>query len=581
MIKLFRYLKNYKLESVLGPLFKMLEAVFELIVPIVMANIIDIGIKNADKPYIYKMGGVLVLLGVLGLAAALTAQYFAAKASVGFGTELRNDLFKHINTFSHSEIDRIGSSTLVTRMTVDINAAQTGVNMFLRLFLRAPFIVIGAVIAALMISVKLTLIFIAVIPLLSLVIYKVMKRTVPMYKKIQKKLDKTTLLTGENISGVRVIRAFSRQDDEEEQFRLSTEGLRDMQIAAGRASAVMSPMTYVIVNIAVMLIIWCGGITVNAGGITQGEVIALVNFLMQILTNLIRLAELIQSLTKAQASSVRILEIFDRTATVSDEGNSQVSAVVGAPAVEFKDVSFSYVSSERNTLEGISFTAEQGETVGIIGGTGCGKTSLINLIPRFYDVNGGEVLVGGHNVKEYPFEQLRGKIGTVPQRAVLFKGTVRENMQWRSKNADDTHIEKALETAQALSFVKEKPEGLDHMITQGGKNLSGGQRQRLTIARALVGDPEILILDDSASALDLATDAALRKALAKAQEESGMTVFIVSQRVSSIRNADKIIVLDGGRMAGIGSHDELLKTCGVYKEICMSQLTAEEANENG
>lgn len=579
MIKLFRYLKNYKFESILGPLGKLLEAIFELIVPIVMANIIDIGIKNTDKPYIYKMGAVLVLLGVLGLAASLTAQYFAAKASVGFGTELRTDLFKHINTFSHSEIDRIGSSTLVTRMTVDINAAQTGVNMLLRLFLRAPFIVIGAVIMALSISVKLTLIFVASIPLLSLVIFLVMKKTVPMYKKIQKKLDKTTLITGENISGVRVIRAFSRQKDEERQFELSTESLQIMQTGAGKISAVMSPLTYVIVNVATMLIIWFGGKSVYAGGITQGEVIALVNYMTQILLSLIRLAELIQTLTKAQASSIRILEIFDKTSSLTDEGNTEVTEKPDAPAVEFRNVVFSYVSSERNSLEGITFAAERGETVGIIGGTGCGKSTLINLIPRFYDVSGGEVLVDGCNVKDYPFEQLRGKIGIVPQKAVLFKGTVRENMQWRDKNAADEQIRNALDIAQALDFVMDKPEGLDHMIEQGGRNLSGGQRQRLTIARALTGEPEILILDDSASALDLATDAALRKAIA--QKTKGMTVFIVSQRVSSIRHADKIIVLDDGRIAGIGTHEELLDTCGVYKEICLSQLTAEEAAKNG
>lgn len=579
MIKLFRYLKNYKLESILGPLGKLLEAIFELIVPIVMANIIDIGIKNTDKPYIYKMGAILVLLGVLGLAASLTAQYFAAKASVGFGTELRTDLFKHINTFSHSEIDRIGSSTLVTRMTVDINAAQTGVNMLLRLFLRAPFIVIGAVIMALSISVKLTLIFVASIPLLSLVIFLVMKKTVPMYKKIQKKLDKTTLITGENISGVRVIRAFSRQEDEERQFELSTESLQIMQTGAGKISAVMSPLTYVIVNVATMLIIWFGGKSVYAGGITQGEVIALVNYMTQILLSLIRLAELIQTLTKAQASSIRILEIFDKTSSLTDEGNAEITEKPDAPAVEFKNVVFSYVSSERNSLEGITFAAERGETVGIIGGTGCGKSTLINLIPRFYDVSGGEVLVGGRNVKDYPFEQLRGKIGIVPQKAVLFKGTVRENMQWRDKNATDEQIRNALDIAQALGFVMDKPEGLDHMIEQGGRNLSGGQRQRLTIARALTGEPEILILDDSASALDLATDAALRKAIA--QKTKGMTVFIVSQRVSSIRHADKIIVLDDGRIAGIGTHEELLETCDVYKEICLSQLTAEEAAKNG
>lgn len=579
MVKLFRYLKNYKVESILGPLGKFLEAIFELIVPIVMANIIDIGIKNSDKPYIYRMCGVLVLLGVLGLAASLTAQYFAAKAAVGFGTELRNDLFRHINTFSHAEIDKIGSSTLVTRMTVDINTAQTGVNMLLRLFLRAPFIVIGAVIMALSISVKLTLIFLASIPLLCAVIWYVMRRTVPMYKKIQKKLDKTTLLTGENIAGVRVIRAFSRQNDEERDFRMETEALQIMQVGAGKVSAVMSPLTYVIVNIATMLIIWCGGISVDHGGITQGEVIALVNYMTQILLSLIRLAELIQTLTKAQASSLRILEIFDKSSSLTDEGSKHITENAEAPAVEFRNVKFSYVSSERDSLDDINFTAARGETIGVIGGTGCGKSTLVNLIPRFYDVTGGEVLAGGVNVKDYPFEQLRAMVGIVPQKAVLFKGTIRENMQWRDKNAADEEIMKALDIAQALDFVSQKPKGLDYELEQGGRNLSGGQKQRLTIARALVGSPEILILDDSASALDLATDAALRKAIA--QKTEGMTVFIVSQRVSSIRNADKIIVLDDGRIAGIGKHEELFDSCEVYKEICMSQLTAEEAKKNG
>lgn len=579
MVKLFRYLKNYKVESILGPLGKFLEAIFELIVPIVMANIIDIGIKNSDKPYIYRMCGVLVLLGVLGLAASLTAQYFAAKAAVGFGTELRNDLFRHINTFSHAEIDKIGSSTLVTRMTVDINTAQTGINMLLRLFLRAPFIVIGAVIMALSISVKLTLIFLASIPLLCAVIWYVMRRTVPMYKKIQKKLDKTTLLTGENIAGVRVIRAFSRQNDEERDFRMETEALQIMQVGAGKVSAVMSPLTYVIVNIATMLIIWCGGISVDHGGITQGEVIALVNYMTQILLSLIRLAELIQTLTKAQASSLRILEIFDKSSSLTDEGSKHITENAEAPAVEFRNVKFSYVSSERDALDDINFTAARGETIGVIGGTGCGKSTLVNLIPRFYDVTGGEVLAGGVNVKDYPFEQLRAMVGIVPQKAVLFKGTIRENMQWRDKNAADEEIMKALDIAQALDFVSQKPKGLDYELEQGGRNLSGGQKQRLTIARALVGSPEILILDDSASALDLATDAALRKAIA--QKTEGMTVFIVSQRVSSIRNADKIIVLDDGRMAGIGTHEELFDNCEVYKEICMSQLTAEEAKKNG
>lgn len=575
MLKLFGYLKNYRLEAILGPLGKLLEAIFELIVPIVMARIIDIGIANNDKPYIYKMGGLLVLLGVLGLAASLTAQYFAAKAAVGFGTQLRSALFKHINSLSHSEIDKLGSATLVTRMTVDINAAQQGVNMLLRLFLRAPFIVVGAVIMAFAVSVRLTLIFLVFTPLIWAVIWIVTKRTVPMYKSIQKSLDKTTLIVGESISGVRVIRAFSRQADERANFKNSTKRLQDKQLAAGREAAVMSPLTYVFVNIAVILLIWFGGKSVYSGSITQGEVIELVNYMTQILLSLIRLAELIQLLTKAQASSRRICEVFEIKTSVSDKGNKPVKPVRNAPAVVFRNVSFAYSGSERHALEGITFRADKGETIGIIGGTGCGKSTLVNLITRFYDTSEGEVLINGVNVKKYPFEQLRSGIGIVPQKAVLFKGTVRENMQWRKQDASDSEIERALKISQAYDFVHEKPEGLSYRIEQGGRNLSGGQRQRLTIARALTGSPEILILDDSASALDLATDAALRRAIAK--NTSGMTVFIVSQRVSSIRNADRILVLDDGKLVGQGTHKKLLADCGVYREICSSQLSEKEA----
>lgn len=579
MLKLFRYLKKYKTEAVLGPLGKLLEAIFELIVPIVMARIIDVGIANSDKPYIYKMAGVLLLLGVLGLASSLTAQYFAAKAAVGFGTELRRDLFAHINTFSHADIDSFGSATLVTRMTVDINAVQTGVNMLLRLFLRAPFIVAGALVMALTISVKLTLIFLIFTPLLWGIIYFVTKRTVPMFGTIQKKLDNATMIVSENIAGVRVIRAFSRQEDERSRFEQSTDSLKTMQLSAGRVSAVMSPLTYVFVNIAVMLIIWSGAKSVFAGEIKQGEVIALMTFMTEILLSLIRVAELMLTLTKAQASSVRILDVFARRTSIADDNTADPDDKPSAPAVEFKNVTFGYHDSERSALEGVSFKAERGETVGIIGGTGCGKTTLVSLIPRLYDVKQGEVLVNGSDVREYTQSGLRGMIGIVPQKAVLFKGTVRENMQWRKSDASDEEIRAALDTAQAADFVREKQGQLDHMIEQGGRNLSGGQRQRLTIARALVGQPQILILDDSASALDLATDAALRRAIA--ERTGGMTVFIVSQRVSSIRHADRIIVLDDGRIAGQGTHDELLQSCGVYREICSSQLTAEEVESDG
>lgn len=578
MLKLFKYLKNYKLQSIVGPLFKLIEACFELAVPLVMANIIDVGISDADRGYIIKMGIILVLLGVLGLACSLTAQYFAAKAALGFGTELRRDLYRHINTLSHSEIDKIGSATLVTRMTVDINQAQTGVNMLLRLFLRSPFIVIGSIIMAFTISVKLTLIFLIASPVLGLVIYLVMTKTVPMFKTIQKKLDRTTLMVNENLSGVRVIRAFSRQKNEEQEFHDNADQLFDLQIKAGRISALMNPCTYVIVYVAIIAIIWFGGIDVNIGGITQGELIALTSYMNQILLALLAVALLITSITKAQASSVRINEVFACKPSITDENAKPLTPKDNALAVEFKDVTFAYNESDEPALSHVTFTAAKGETIGVIGGTGAGKSTLINLIPRFYQYQSGKLTVDGHEVSEYSFEQLRHKVGMVPQKAVLFKGTIRENMQWRDKNASDEEICRALEIAQALDFVNEKPQKLDYMILQDGKNLSGGQRQRLTIARALVGNPEILVLDDSASALDLATDARLRKAIAEKTKD--MTVFIVSQRISSIRNADKIIVLDDGEVAGIGTHSQLFKNCKVYKEICLSQLSAEEVAEN-
>ncbi|MBQ2580691.1 MAG: ABC transporter ATP-binding protein, partial [Ruminococcus sp.] len=525
---------------------------------------------NEDASYILWRGGLLVLLGVLGLTCSLTAQYFAAKASVGFGQELRTALFKHIGTLSYTEIDKLGSHTLVTRMTSDINQAQTGVNMILRLFLRSPFIVLGSVIMAFTISVKLTLIFLLISPALAFVIYKIMSATIPRYKRVQKTLDRTNLLTSENLVGTRVIRAFSRQKDEQEEFEKNAEQLRRMQIVAGKISAVMNPATYVLVNLAIAAILWFGGKSVDSGSITQGEVIALLNYMNQILLALLAVALLVTNITKMYACAGRINEVFDVSTTVSDDGNTNVTADPAAPAVEFRDVRFAYAGSGENTLEGITFTARKGETIGIIGGTGSGKSSVINLIPRFYDTSSGSVLVDGADVKSYPFAQLRSKIGIVPQKAVLFKGSVRDNMRFRDENATDDDIWQALEIAQAKEFVEQKQGGLDFEILQQGKNLSGGQRQRLTIARALVGRPEILILDDSASALDLVTDAALRKAIAEKTQD--MTVFIVSQRISSIRNADKIIVLEDGKTAGIGTHAELFRSCDVYKEICLSQL---------
>lgn len=578
MFKLFRYLKNYLVQSILGPLFKMTEATFELIVPVVMAKIIDVGIKNGDKQYIYKMGALLVLLGILGLACSLTAQYFAAKASMGFGTALRKDLYHHINTFSYAEIDKLGTPSLVTRMTSDINQTQTGVNMLLRLFLRSPFIVIGAVIAALLINVRLTLIFLVTSPVLGLIIYFVMSASIPKYTVIQKKVDRVSLLTRENLVGVRVIRAFSRQDEEMEEFSQTSEELMKTQIVVGRISALLNPATYVVVNLAILAIIWFGGKSVFAGSLTQGEVIALVNYMSQILLALVALANLIVIFTKASASAIRINEIFDTKASVSDENNTEVAEKAAENAVEFRNVSFGYGGDGEYAVSGLTFTVKKGETVGIIGGTGSGKSTLINLIPRFYDVSDGEVLVNGVNVKNYPFTQLRSKIGLVPQKAVLFKGTIRDNMKWGKADATDGEIYKALEIAQAREFVDSKPDGLDTMILPNGRNLSGGQRQRLTIARAIVRRCEILILDDSASALDYATDAKLRKAIAT--ETDGLTVFIVSQRAASIRHADKILVLDDGKIEGMGTHSELLRNCPLYKEICLSQLSREEVERD-
>lgn len=573
MLKLIKYLKGYTLQSILAPLFKFLEACFELTVPIVMANIVDIGVKNSDSGYVWKMGIILVILGVLGLAAAITAQYFSAKAALGFGTALRRDFYKHLNTLSHAEIDKIGTSTMITRITNDINQAQTGVNMFLRLFLRSPFIVIGAIVMCLTVNVELTLIFAVAAPILGLIIYLIMTKTIPGYKRIQGRLDKVSLLTRENLSGVRVIRAFSRQKNEKQDFDEETSELMAAQVRVGRISALLNPLTFVVVNLAIAAILWFGGDSVNSGAITQGELIALVNYMNQILLALIALANLIIILTKASASASRVNDMFGIHSSISDEGNTVQNAVKNAPSVEFKNVTFGY-HTDKPSLENLSFSLGKGETVGIIGGTGSGKTTLVNLIPRFYDVTEGEVLIDGVNVKKYPVEQLRNKIGIVPQRAMLFKGTIRSNMQWGKSNATDEEIWQALETAQAAEFVKKLPDGLDSVVEQGGRNFSGGQRQRLTIARAVIMKPEILILDDSTSALDFATDAALRSALKSDISET--SVFIVSQRASGIQHADKIIVLDDGKPIGIGKHNELFNSCFVYREICLSQMSEQE-----
>lgn len=575
MIRLIGYLRHYKKESVIGPLFKLLEACFELIVPLVMADIIDVGITSRDLPYILRMGGVLVLFGVLGLACSLTAQFFAAKAAVGFGTELRHDLFKHIGELSYTEIDEAGNATLVTRMTSDINQAQSGVNLVLRLFLRSPFIVVGALVMAFTISVKIATIFVIAVPLLAVVIYGIMMITIPLYKKVQKGLDRVLLTTRENLAGIRVVRAFRTQNLEKQEFEEQSTVLMKVQLLVGKISALLNPATYVIVNVAIIFIVWFGGKEVYRGSLTQGQVIALVNYMSQILLALVALANLIIAFTKAIASAGRINEVFAlQTSIVSGAGVEERKNRMKVPKVEFRQVEFVYKGDKEPVLSEINVSVNAGETVGIIGGTGSGKTTLVNLLPRFYEVSSGELLIDGENVKDYELNALRKKFGIVPQKAVLFHGTIRDNMRYGKEDATDEEIWQALRIAQAEEIVQNKQGELDAMISESGKNLSGGQRQRFTIARALVRRPEILILDDSASALDFATDARLRKAVA--ENTDAMTVFIVSQRAASIMQADKIIVLDDGKIAGVGTHAELLRTCEVYQEICYSQLSKEE-----
>lgn len=571
MKELLKYLRHYIKESILAPLFKMLEASFELFVPLVMAAIIDTGIKNSDKPYIFKMAMVLVGLAIVGFISALTAQYFAAKASVGFGKELRGDLYRHINTLSYSEIDKIGTSTLITRLTADVNQMQTAVNLFLRLFLRSPFIVIGAVVMAFTVDPKTAIIFAVSIPLLAAVVFGIMFYSVPIYKKVQNRLDSVMRITRENLSGVRVIRAFNHEQKEIEDFDKCSEELKDMQLYGGKISAYLNPITYVIVNLSIVLIIYVGGIQVNTGRLTQGEVISLINYMSQVLVELIKLSNLIINLTKSVACGNRIYDVFKIKPSINDGSGIKTN---GETAVEFDHVSATYAGSKEKSLDSLTLSIPRGSTVGIIGATGSGKTTLINLIPRFYDVSEGSLKVNGTDVRNYNVDELRKLIGVVPQKAALVSGTVRDNIKWGKPDATDEEIIEALKTAQALDFVNEK-DGLDSKILQGGKNLSGGQIQRLTIARALVRKPEILILDDSSSALDFATDAALRRAI-KADTEN-MTVFIVSQRFSTIKNADMIIVLDDGSVCGIGKHDELFENCEEYRDICESQLSSKEA----
>jgi len=575
MKKLLVYLKDYKKETMLAPLFKMLEAIFELFIPLVMANIIDIGIKNNDKNYVIQMCFIMVLLGIVGLVCSITAQYYSAKAAVGFGTKLRHGLFAHVQSLSFTEIDTIGTSTMITRMTSDINQVQSGVNMVLRLFLRSPVIVIGAMIMAFTIDIKAALIFVVTIPLLSIVVFGIMKISIPLYTKVQENLDKVLGITRENLTGVRVIRAFHKEESEIEQFEEHNESLTKTSMLVGRITALMNPITYVIINGAIVALIWTGAIRVETGIITQGALTALVNYMSQILVELIKLANLIVTITKSIACGNRIQSVFEITSSMID--NNEIKSTENKNneiIISFNHVSLTYENAGDESLTDINFNVKRGQTIGIIGGTGSGKSSLINLIPRFYDATKGQIIVDGVNVKDYSLEQLRSKIGVVMQKAVLFKGTIRENLSWGKKDASDEEIIDALTISQSKEIIDSKDEGLDFLVAQGGKNLSGGQKQRLTIARALVRKPEILILDDSASALDYATDAKLRKSIREMKKSP--TVFIVSQRASSIIYADQIIVLDDGHIAGIGTHENLLKTCEVYKEIYYSQFQTDK-----
>ena len=591
MKSLLIYLKNYKKESVLAPLFKMLEASFELLVPLVMAAVIDVGIANKDEPYIIKMCLVLIALGLIGLVCSITAQYFSAKAASGFGTGVRHALFRHIQNFTFTEMDTIGSSTLITRLTSDINQTQSGVNLVLRLFLRSPFIVFGAMIMAFTVDIQAALIFVVVIPLLSVIVFGIMLVTMPLYRKVQSHLDSVLLTTRENLAGVRVIRAFNKEQEERERFEKENQALTDAQKFVGRISGLMNPLTYVIVNGGIIALIYVGAVRVNIGDLSQGEVVALVNYMSQILTELVKLANLIITVTKAVACGNRIGNILKIQPDMK-EGNRILSneeicpdtakdggrSVKEIPSVEFDHASLTYKGASGESLTDITFCAMRGQTIGIIGGTGSGKSSLVNLIPRFYDVTNGQIRIFGNDIRDYKIESLRSRIGVVLQKAVLFKGTIAENLRWGNESASDDELEEALEISQAKEFVDQKPGRLEFQIEQGGRNLSGGQKQRLTIARALVRKPDILILDDSASALDFATDAALRSAIRSMK--GNPTVFIVSQRASSVQCADQIIVLDDGEAAGIGTHEELLASCPAYQEIYYSQFP-KEAQANG
>ncbi|MGN0280122.1 MAG: ABC transporter ATP-binding protein [Lachnospiraceae bacterium] len=591
MRKLLVYLKDYKKETVLAPLFKMLEATFELFVPLVMAAIIDQGIQGGNVPYVLRMGLLLIALGLIGLTCSITAQYYAAKAAVGFSAKLKHSLFSHIQSLSFTEIDTLGTSTMITRMTSDVNQVQNGVNMVLRLFLRSPFIVFGAMVMAFTIDVKAAFIFVVTIPLLSIVVFGIMMITMPMYKKVQAGLDKVLSATRENLTGARVIRAFNKEKEEISNFEEKNQALSDMQLFVGKISALTNPVTYIIINVATIVLLYTGAIRVNEGTITQGQVVALVNYMSQILIELVKLANLIITITKALACANRIENVLELRSSMqweqkvpesgvgAEDGIEEETGADSPYVVEFDHVHLAYAGAGAESLSDIDFKVKRGQTVGIIGGTGSGKSSLVNMIPRFYDACAGSVKVDGRDVRKYGMEELRQKVGIVLQKAVLFQGTIRDNLLWGNKNATEEELWQAVETAQAREFVEQKNGKLDAQIAQAGRNLSGGQKQRLTIARALVGKPEILILDDSASALDFATDAALRKAIRNM--DGNMTVFIVSQRASSIQYADQIIVLDDGEMVGIGTHDQLLTDCKVYQEIYYSQYPDQAESEAG
>jgi ATP-binding cassette subfamily B protein len=578
LFKIAVYLKPYKKEAIIGPIFKLMEAILELILPTIVALIINNGVGNQDSAYVYRMGGLMILMSLLGFACSMVCQYYAARASQGFGTTLRNKMFRHITSLSYAELDTLGTPTLINRITNDVNQLQIAVAMLIRLVIRAPFICIGAIIMSMILDFRLSLILIAATPIFGIILYFIITRSAPLYRLYQQKLDALALVLSENLSGIRVIRAFAKRRTEKERFDASSEDLTSTAIRVSRISALLGPMTTLVVNAAIIAILWVGGIHIDGGRLNQGEIIAFINYVTQILLALIVVSNLVIIFTKASSSANRVNEVLSVKVSVSEEGNVVIAEPDhAAPAISFDHVSFGYNTTGELALEDISIVINRGETVGLIGSTGSGKSTFVNLIPRFYDAVKGEVKVDGVNVKDYKLHQLREKIGIVPQKAVLFTGTIAENIRWGKKDATEEEIMEAASVAQAEEFIRKLPEGLNTQVSRGGLNLSGGQKQRLTIARAVAGKPSILILDDSSSALDFATDAALRKALKESSQE--MTVLVVSQRVSTVRQADKIMVFEEGRIAGVGTHEELMRGCEEYKEICLSQLSSEESGQ--